>query len=318
MEQFYFDCIELFFLIVGHTHNILDQWFSVLGNAIIRAHFIGSVLAMHELYKSSHSEKKKNPEVYQLRVYRDYRKWFNPVRNDSIHHFNLPHRLKFEIDKFFGVCCFQYQFQSPPYGSAISEVWLPERLSARSEVLDDGGDVVVTPFATFSGENEIFEALGIDADKKLSSAINRDAKSKQLVDDANAVLPLLRKLEVASILENNERMTQEAEMGVSLTNVFKFSEEQLKAIDKEMVKGVTKAGGGNIIWIKRSQCADPEWLDKAPEVLPYPAKWRQMLKAKPNADAQVQSDDDDGVDLVNTSNRSAGPSVGPKPTALQI
>ncbi|MFN5734924.1 MAG: DUF349 domain-containing protein, partial [Flavobacteriales bacterium] len=49
-----------------------------------------------------------------------------------------------------------------------------------------------------------------------------------------------------------ERMTQEAETGVSLTNVFKFSEEQLKAIDKEMVKGVTKAGGGNIIWLKRS------------------------------------------------------------------
>ena len=39
IERGYYDEIEVFFLIVGHTHNKLDQWFSVLSKAIKGAHF---------------------------------------------------------------------------------------------------------------------------------------------------------------------------------------------------------------------------------------------------------------------------------------
>ena len=34
IEESYFDSIEIFFLLVGHTHKILDQWFGVLAAAI--------------------------------------------------------------------------------------------------------------------------------------------------------------------------------------------------------------------------------------------------------------------------------------------
>ena len=56
VEECYFDKIEVFYLIVGHTHNILDQWFSVLSKAIRAADFIGSVLALHTLYKFAHDD----------------------------------------------------------------------------------------------------------------------------------------------------------------------------------------------------------------------------------------------------------------------
>ena len=83
IEEAYFDEIEAFFLVVGHTHNILDQWFSVLAKAILRAHFIGSVLALHELYKIAHTDDEANKRpsvVHQLEIYHDWRRFYNPVR----------------------------------------------------------------------------------------------------------------------------------------------------------------------------------------------------------------------------------------------
>jgi hypothetical protein len=100
VEECYFDKIEVFYLIVGHTHNILDQWFSVLSKSIRAADFIGSVLALHALYKIAHdeTEKGKRPsDCYQLTTYRDYRKYYNPVRNVSIHNYGLLHRTKFML-----------------------------------------------------------------------------------------------------------------------------------------------------------------------------------------------------------------------------
>ena len=40
VEECYFEKIEVFYLIVGHTHNILDKWFSQLGKAVLAADFI--------------------------------------------------------------------------------------------------------------------------------------------------------------------------------------------------------------------------------------------------------------------------------------
>ena len=58
MEECIFDGVELIFLIVGHTHNLLDQWFSVFSKAIKASSFVGSPLAMHELYTLVHNEEK--------------------------------------------------------------------------------------------------------------------------------------------------------------------------------------------------------------------------------------------------------------------
>ena len=58
MEECILDCVELIFLIVGHTQNLLDQWFSVLSKAIRASCFVGSALAMHELYTLVHNEEK--------------------------------------------------------------------------------------------------------------------------------------------------------------------------------------------------------------------------------------------------------------------
>ncbi len=146
VEECFFEKIEVFYLIVGHTHNILDQWFSQLGKAVQAADFIGSVLALHALYKLAHDddEKDKRPsECYQLTTYRDYRKYYNPVRNESIHNYLLPHRTKFELDKHFGSSYYQYMFQSPQYGAGYLETWHPVRPFIRQNTMRVNGNILL-------------------------------------------------------------------------------------------------------------------------------------------------------------------------------
>jgi len=51
VEQDYFKEINVGFLVVGHTHSSIDQYFSVLSKAIQSKTFIGSPLALLNLIK---------------------------------------------------------------------------------------------------------------------------------------------------------------------------------------------------------------------------------------------------------------------------
>jgi len=117
VEEGYFEEIELFYLVVGHTHNRLDQWFSVLSKAIANSEYIGSVIALHSLYMIAHQEKEKDKRpsrVEQLYCYHDWAEYLAPVINDKIKHYQVPHRTKFS--RVNGKCIMQYMLFSPEYG----------------------------------------------------------------------------------------------------------------------------------------------------------------------------------------------------------
>lgn len=44
-----FKKVEIFFLIVGHTHASIDQYFSVLAREISKTNFIGSPISLESL-----------------------------------------------------------------------------------------------------------------------------------------------------------------------------------------------------------------------------------------------------------------------------
>ena len=57
IDEDHFDTIEIFFLIVGHTHASIDQYFSTLSNLIQSREFIGSPLALEALLASEEEPK---------------------------------------------------------------------------------------------------------------------------------------------------------------------------------------------------------------------------------------------------------------------
>ena len=91
--------VNINFLIVGHTHSNLDQYFSVYSKKIKRCEFIGSVLAMHELYDTAHSGKflhlrPRNHEYEQLRFIHDWVAYFVPIVNTRIKWYKVLYRFQ--------------------------------------------------------------------------------------------------------------------------------------------------------------------------------------------------------------------------------
>ena len=100
VENGYADEVYLTFLIVGHTHTRLDQYFSTLSTAVASASFIGSPMALHNLYQHCHksnSIKKSNPPMInrQLSVWYDVATLWSPYRK-KINNIAVPHCFKVE------------------------------------------------------------------------------------------------------------------------------------------------------------------------------------------------------------------------------
>jgi hypothetical protein len=286
VEERYFDEIEVMFLIVGHTHNILDQWFSVLAKAIRNAHFIGSILAIQELYKIAHNEKQADfrpAMVHQMRFFRDYRRWYDPVRNDRIHNFNIPHRFKFSYDELLGVAVMRYMPFSPPHGLKTNEVWhpLPRDVATVTNTRTDG-DIILTPLITFNGPEVVLAALGVVGETNQTDLAVGSQAERDKTADINYFMPILREIEVRALAEHSIRAVQEANTGISDEEI-PLSVAMLKAIDAEISKkNAAKDGRGRIVWLKRSQLADdPSYLDRAPDILPNPRLWRERIANMP-------------------------------------
>ena len=122
-----FDSVDIFFLIVGHTHASIDQYFSVLAKQILSCQFIGSPLALEALlgrerdYNLSGSAWKQQNEnakprkakpllIRKLTVVFDLKTCFEQMIDFSIKYYAIPHHFKFE--KFNGIATMQYSIYS--------------------------------------------------------------------------------------------------------------------------------------------------------------------------------------------------------------
>jgi hypothetical protein len=58
-----FDRVFLHFLIVGHTHSIIDQYFSTISKRIYKAEFIASPHALHALIMQTKDDDGRSPAI---------------------------------------------------------------------------------------------------------------------------------------------------------------------------------------------------------------------------------------------------------------
>ena len=127
VEENIFDTVDVFFLIVGHTHASIDQFFSVLSKKIMKSDFIGSPLSLHNLLAGEHCynlsgnswERMDSADkpckaapllVRKLEVVYDLRASLKGMIDSSIKYYSIPHRFKFE--KYMGICTMQYSIFS--------------------------------------------------------------------------------------------------------------------------------------------------------------------------------------------------------------
>lgn len=122
----HFEVIEVFFLIVGHTHTSIDQFFSVISRIIYKTYFIGSPISLEALLSNAdiansisawtHAAgdgrklKSKPLLMRKISVIYDMKTALGPWINPKIKYYSIPHQFRFEL--FQGLCCTQYKLLS--------------------------------------------------------------------------------------------------------------------------------------------------------------------------------------------------------------
>ena len=121
-----FDSVDIFFLIVGHTHASIDQYFSVLAKQILSCEFIGSPLSLQALLgrerdynlsgaaweqhdQNAKPRRSKPLLIRKLSLIFDMRTSLTKTIAD-IHYYSIPHHFRFE--KFNGIATMQYSIFS--------------------------------------------------------------------------------------------------------------------------------------------------------------------------------------------------------------
>lgn len=206
MEEDIFDKIEIYFLIVGHTHASIDQYFSVLANQIHKCDFIGSPLALEFLF-STIDNKDCNPTgkswvrscnrklksvplgVYKLCCVFDTKTAILPLINTHIKFYSIPHCFLFQ--KFCGIAVMQYSIFS-------SGDWLPKRPDQSSELnISDQLSIKLQHFDLVGGEDKLLIECGVNNENVQTSVLsNQHKKAVEVLATLNDLSHQLRSLEI--------------------------------------------------------------------------------------------------------------------------
>lgn len=157
VERDYYATIECNFLIVGHTHSSIDQYFSVIAAAMRRAeHILSPIALMEHVVKRAFTKegKHKNPAVVeQISVVYDIKTALAPFINTSIKFYSIPHRFLFSKPRGIGRAIMQYQI----YTTGLEDKWLPKIPICADDSSFPDGEIIPTHFGFVGGRQSMME-----------------------------------------------------------------------------------------------------------------------------------------------------------------
>jgi hypothetical protein len=232
VEAGYFQTITVGFLIVGHTHASIDQYFSCLRRKIRNASFIATPMALQHLFTLpfSASEKKKSrfrPPISQLQLYfvHDYRSSMAPYVNPAISNYNIPYQFKF-FNVLSKCVCQHKQFADPKLP------WLPLQSSEVLKTVEQlyksriFGIENTHSLSTETGKAMLAEHMGFQ-DSLNSSRLGSATVGAELDNFRafNDILPQLQSMESLALAEQVLRHTDEA---LGIDDVERYDESEVR------------------------------------------------------------------------------------------
>lgn len=283
IDRGFFDVIHVNFLIVGHTHTSIDQYFSLVSKAIKRCNFIGSPLSLRKLFGTV-----GDPLVNRkLSVFYNYKDWLEKVINTTLKWYNLPHVFRFR--RVYGRCICQHK----PYST--SPVYLPEEPESCKTLEDieaSSRNFQIDECSILGGEAIIKSA--IVGNTKCSDATSGGLISNEAVNAAVSLIDLskiqgnLNSILCASAYEQMKLHENESEVGHVVKsnefteNVSGYNEEdrmrfriavnntseelnRLQQVQNDL-KSMSDPKKGYCFWIDYNKC-DAVWLKSKPRPL---------------------------------------------------
>jgi hypothetical protein len=222
IENFSFEEVLINFLIVGHTHASIDQYFSVISKAIFNSYFIGTPLALLELIRRAHNASWKQEAIIRdIVVYYDFKSAIAPYLNDKIKYYQFPHCFRFK-PAFGHVAIMQYKTLS------TNPHYLPEEapLSAMSaaqvtKICNSTHPISIPDLAVINGKSQLSSFFG------LGTAANNSDNSNAVIDPKNAVDLLSKPIQVETLKNLSVLMSDFEELS---SNCVK--EQELRMIDE--------------------------------------------------------------------------------------
>jgi hypothetical protein len=261
VERDYYETIECNFLLVGHTHSSIDQYFSVIAAAMRRAeHILSPIALMEHVVKRAFTKegKHKNPAVVeQITVVYDMKTALAPFINTDIKFYSIPHRFLFSKPRGIGRAIMQYQIYTPVLG----DNWLPKLPVVIDDSIRHDGEIVPTHFGLIGGRQSLMEHPSISKSKNTDCD---DTGCDDAFSRAKAAHPVIRACEDVGI-------------DIVAAIVSRFKEpvfEDMSLIEKKALIGNIMTAGnsatsGVIIWLKLDSSNIDAFLNLAPHPLNY-------------------------------------------------
>jgi hypothetical protein len=255
VELGYFETVTVGFLIVGHTHASIDQYFSCLRGLIKSSVFIASPIALQHLFAlpPKTNDSKYRPPILQIKIHflHDYVSFFDPYWNTKIHNYGIPYQFKFT--NIFGKAVCQYkQF------SDHNLKWLPVfpmniSRSTTSGDLSHHGNVYTFEdnftLASAAGSDDFMEHLGIkDPSKNLLHEVVSSSKDN-FVDKASTLrqaFPILKdQISTKAMHEQELRREDEANGITDVRRYYADTESTNHLTVQKNLQKVTNKESGN-------------------------------------------------------------------------
>ena len=269
VELGYFDAIDMNFLIVGHTHSSIDQYFSVLSKAIKSAEFIGSPISLQALCSQAHKDRARPAVSRQLDICYNIVDALKPYINKKIKFFQVPHCFSFR--RRGNKCIMFYKLFSS------HEKWLPvepdlsTKISNNSKTSTSVADknervleavrnesykltvVEVQPLSCFDGKKSFLSHIGITGDAKSNYLIN-NKQARNKIDAIDSVLPIIAEEEIVA-LHNLEVRTDAEESAGHVFEQKELIKVKISEAERLLIQNAMKSVSsismkkGYIMWI---------------------------------------------------------------------
>jgi hypothetical protein len=282
VENNIFDEIEVNFLIVGHTHASIDQFFSVLAKAIERTKFICSPLGIEDVIRKAFSEAcgREVVVIRRISVYYNYTEALHPLVNTSIKYFGVPHNFRFH--RVCGRCIMQYRLYS------TNKTWLPQptKFVATAEKMKEFEIFSIDPLAFDSvGGVESFNQYTKFDQTALMTKIT--TANMRRVENREFVFNDLVSMESTAILQAEIRFDNPD--GVVVSPI--ISLETKIALEEVMKKGNSQRSG-YIMWVKMDRANNmfnisPIWPSRTYPMASFKSRPREFTGLSRSAYIQV-------------------------------
>lgn len=336
-----FDEIRVNFLIVGHTHSNLDQFFSVYSKKIRKSEFIASPLAMQELYNSAHNLT-KHPEFEPrrhalefLRFTHDWVTFFGPILNKKLKWYKIPHC--FRLTRVAGRAICQTQVFSPEDDN--NQMWTPLQPLRATKIgtreSDYRIDVEVSQFASVQNSNLVLQELGVTAEavtrdlqddvhagageSRTSQAVRnlqafQDMRNELVQLELNALSAMMNNMDLQR--DEEDDAPADAEAGHQLSESTPSRIQQLQQDMQRRMLSFNNKQEGYILWLDYTKLPNgisiQDYLNHRPPLLPsIPPKYRtvephefpfeRVRPASQKQTTRVMSLDSACADIVNVS-----------------